>query len=146
MGAGAEGQARVEQQVDRVRLRRLVPARHDPQAAAEAHRLEVVHPAAFPVLVLDHLGLVLGQLGAGQQAQVGEHLFRVGIGLEQRQQVSVRPQRGGVEVWLEDRLILGVHERDRDGTHFEQGIFVGFGLFRADGQAYLQPGHGGHLW
>lgn len=121
-------------------------ARHDPQALAETHRLEVVHPAAFPVLVLDHFGLVLGQICAGQQAQVGEHLLRVGIGLEQCQQVGVRPQRGGVEVWLEDRLIFGVHERDRDGADFKQGVFVGFGLFRADGQAYLQPGHGGHLW
>lgn len=146
MGAGAEGQARVQQQVNGVLFRRVVPARYDPQAAAEAHRLEVVHPAALPVLVLDHLGLVLWQLGAGQQAQVGEHLFRVGVGLEQRQQVGMRPQRGGVEVWFENRLIFGIHERDRDGAYFEQGVFVGFGLFRADGQAYLQPGHGGHLW
>lgn len=89
---------------------------------------------------------MLWQLGAGQQAQVGKHLLGLGIGLEQGQQVGVRPQRGGVEVRLEDRLIFGVHERDRDGAYFEQGIFVGFGLFRADGQAYLQPGHGGHLW
>ncbi|MNN78960.1 hypothetical protein D3C81_1955630 [compost metagenome] len=89
---------------------------------------------------------MLGQLGAGQQADVGEHLLRFGIGLEQGQQVGVRPQWCGVEVGFEDRLIFCVHERDRDRADFEQGVFVGFGLFRADGQAYLQPGHGGHLW
>lgn len=123
-----------------------MPAGHDPQAAAKAHGLEVVHPAAFPVLVLDHFGLVLGQFGAGQQAQVGEHLLSVGIGFEQGQQMGVRPQRGGIEVGFEDRLVFGIHERDRNGAYFKQGVFVGFGLFRADGQAYLQPGHGGHLW
>lgn len=89
---------------------------------------------------------MLGQLGAGQQAQVGEYRFRLGVGFEQCQQVSMRPQRGGVEVGFEDRLVFGIHERDRYGAHFEQGVFVGFGLFRADGQAYLQPRHGGHLW
>ena len=67
VGAGAEGQAGIEQQVDRVRLRCGVPAGHDPQAMSEAHWLEVVHPAAFPILVLDHLGLMLGQVTAAQK-------------------------------------------------------------------------------
>lgn len=89
---------------------------------------------------------MLGQLGACQQAQVGEYLLRLGVGLEQGQQMGMRPQRGGVEVRFEDRLVFGVHEGHRDGADFQQGVFVGFGLFRADGQAYLQPGHGGHLW
>lgn len=137
MGAGAEGQARVEQQVDRVRLGGGVPARHDPQAAAETHRLEVVHPAALPILVGDFLDVVLGQVAAGKQGEVGEQGGLVGVRFEQRQQVGARPQRGGAEVRLEDRLVFGVHEGHGDGADFEQGVFVGFGLFRGDGQANL---------
>lgn len=92
----------VEQQVDRFGLWCGMPAWHDPQALAEAHWLEVVHPATFPVLILDHLGVVLRRLGAGQQAQVGKHRVGLGIGFEQGQQVGVRPQWGGVEVRFED--------------------------------------------
>ncbi|MCY1434943.1 hypothetical protein D9M71_510200 [compost metagenome] len=141
MGAGAEGQARIEQQVDRFRLRRSVPARHDPQATAEAHRLEVVHPAAFPVLVLDALDLVLRQFAAGEQLQMRDQRRLVGIRLEQRQQVGVRPQRGGTEVRLEDRLVFGVHEGHRDGADFQQSVFVLFRLFGGDGESDLYPGH-----
>src|SRR5690606_39083373 len=53
VGAGAESQARVQLQVDRVRLRRRVPARHDTQALAESHRLEVVYLVAFPFFNID---------------------------------------------------------------------------------------------
>ncbi|MCY1369821.1 hypothetical protein D9M68_850690 [compost metagenome] len=137
MGAGAKGQARVQQQVHRVRLGGLVPARHDPQAAAEAHGLEVVHPAAFPVLVLDAFDLVFRQRAAGQQFQVRHQGGFVGIGFEQGEQVSVGPQRRGAQVRLEDRLIFGVHEGYRDGTDFQQGVFVGSRLFRGDGETNL---------
>ncbi|MNK93325.1 hypothetical protein D3C87_1134810 [compost metagenome] len=60
MGAGAERQARVQQQIDGVGFRRGVPARHDPQALAETHRLETVHPAALPVLIFDDFAVVFG--------------------------------------------------------------------------------------
>ena len=137
MGAGAEGQARIEQQIDRVRLRRSMPARHDPQALTETHGLEAIHPAAFPVLILDALDMMLRQCAATQQLQVGEQCGFVGVGLEQGQQVSVRPQRGGAQIRLEDRLIFGVHEGYRYGADFQQGILVGFCLLRSDGETDL---------
>ncbi|MCY1370794.1 hypothetical protein D9M69_579010 [compost metagenome] len=137
MGAGAKGQARVQQQVHRIRLGGGVPAGHYPQAAAEAHGLEVVHPAALPVLVFDALDLVLRKLGPGQQLQVRHQGGLVGIGLEQGEQVGVGPERRGAQVRLEDRLVFGVHEGYRYGAHFQQGVFVGLRLFRGDGETDL---------
>ncbi|MNQ61768.1 hypothetical protein D3C85_760890 [compost metagenome] len=89
VGAGAERQARVEQQVDCVRLGGGVPARHDPQALAEAHGLEVVHPAAFPVLVFDDLAVMFRQRAASQQFQVGQDACSLGATFEQGQQMGV---------------------------------------------------------
>ncbi len=145
VGAGAKRQARVQQQIDRVRLGSSVPARHDPQALAETHRLEAVHPAAFPVLIFDHFAVMFGQRAAGQQFQMGQHRFRFGTAFEQRQQVGVRPQRRSVEFRFEDRLVFGVHKSHRHGADFEECVLVGFGLFRGDGETDLQPRHGGHL-
>ena len=145
MGAGAERQARVQQQVDGVWLWSGVPAWHDPQALAETHGLEVIHPAAFPVLVFDDFAVMLGQRAAGEQFHVGKHAAGVGAVFEQGQQVGVGPQRRGIEFRFEDRLVFGVHEGHRHGAHFEERVFVGFGLFWADGETDLQPRHGGHL-
>ncbi|MCY1179285.1 hypothetical protein D9M73_196790 [compost metagenome] len=145
MGSGAEGQARVQQQVHGIRLGGFVPARHYPEAAAEAHRLEVVHPAAFPILVFDALDLVFRQRAAGQQFQVRHQAGFVGVGFEQGEEVGMGPERRGAQVRLEDRLVFGVHEGHRHGAHFKESVFIGFGLFWADGEAYLQPRHGGHL-
>ena len=145
MGAGTESQARVEQQVDCIRLRGGMPAWHDPQALAETHWLEVVHPAAFPVLVFDHFTVVLWQRATGEQFHMGEDGGGIGAVFEQGEQMGMGPQRGGIEFRLEDRLVFGVHERHRHRAHFEESVFVGFGLFWADGEADLQPRHGGHL-
>ncbi|MNT28363.1 hypothetical protein D3C72_1640450 [compost metagenome] len=122
-----------------------MPARHDPQALAETHWLESVHPAAFPILVFDDFAVVFRQRAAGQQLQVGQYRAGLGATFEQGQQVRVGPQRRGVEFRLEDRLIFGVHEGHRHGAHFKESVFIGFGLFWADGETYLQPRHGGHL-
>ena len=83
--------------------------------------------------------------GTGQQAQVRQCQFGIGVGFKQCQQVGVRPQRGGVQLRLENRLVFGVHEGHRHGAHFEERVFIGFGLFWADGETDLQPRHGGHL-
>ncbi len=141
MGAGTKGQARIQQQIDRFGFRGLVPAGDDPQPLAEAHRLEVVHPAAFPLLVFQALHLV-GQ-AVGQQLHALFQGGGVGIAFEQRQQVGLGPQRGGAEIRFEDRLVLGVHEGHRDGAQFEHEVFVGFRLGGREGEADLQPGHGG---
>ncbi|MCY1452968.1 hypothetical protein D9M71_699340 [compost metagenome] len=74
---------------------------------------------------------------AGQQFQVRHQGGLVGIGLEQGEQVGVGPERRGAEVGLEDRLVFGVHEGYRDGTDFQQGVFVGSRLFRGDGETDL---------
>lgn len=89
--------------------------------------------------------MVLGQRAAGEQFHMGQDAGGIGAVFEQGQQVGVGPQRGGVEFRLEDRLVFGVHEGHRDGAHFKEGVFVGFGLFWADGETDLQPRHGGHL-
>ena len=122
-----------------------MPARHNPQTLTETHRLKTVHPAAFPILIFDDFAVMLGQRAAGQQFEMGQNRCRFRAALKQRQQMSVRPQRGGIEFRFEDRLVFGVHEGHRHGAHFKESVFVGFGLFRADGETYLQPRHGGHL-
>ncbi|MNP43277.1 hypothetical protein D3C76_1370870 [compost metagenome] len=84
---------------------------------------------------------MLRQLAAGEQLQVREQRLLVGIRLEQRQQVGMRPQRGGAQVRLEDRLVLGIHEGHGNGADFQQRVFVGFRLFGGDGESDLNPGH-----
>ncbi len=118
-----------------------MPAGHDPQPLAEAHGLEVVHPAALPFLVFQALHLV--DEAVGQELHALFQRLGVGIAFEQRQQMGLGPQRGGAEVRLEDRLVLGVHEGHRDGTQFEHEVFVGLRLGGGEGEADLQPGHGG---
>ena len=61
MSAGAEGQARVQQQVGGVRVRGFVPAGHNPQAFTELQRVEIIHPGPFPVLVFHQCHFNLGQ-------------------------------------------------------------------------------------
>src|SRR5690606_19339294 len=55
MGAGTEGEARIERQNYRVGIRRLAPAGANPEPLAEAHRLEVIHPGALPGAVFKTL-------------------------------------------------------------------------------------------
>ncbi|MNK93326.1 hypothetical protein D3C87_1134820 [compost metagenome] len=76
---------------------------------------------------------------------MGQYRGWFGAAFEQRQQVGVRPQWGGVEFRFEDRLVFGVHEGHRHGADFEKCVLVGFGLFGGDGETDLQPRHGGHL-
>ena len=64
VGAGAERQARVEDQVHRLRFGRLAIARADPQAASETHRSEVVEPGAFPVAIGERLDAPAGHVAA----------------------------------------------------------------------------------
>lgn len=88
---------------------------------------------------------MLRQRAASEQFHMGQHGGGVGAVFEQGQQVGVGPQRRGVEFRFEDWLVFGVHEGHRDSAHFEESVFVGFGLFWADGETDLQPRHGGHL-
>ncbi|CRM78540.1 hypothetical protein [Pseudomonas sp. 22 E 5] len=76
---------------------------------------------------------------------MGQHGGGIGAVFEQGQQVGVGPQRRGVEFRFEDRLVFGIHEGHRHGADFKESVFVGFGLFWADGETDLQPRHGGHL-
>ena len=59
---------------------------------------------------------------------MGEQRVGVGIGLEQCQQVRMRPERRGIEVRLEDRLVFGIHEGDRDRAQLQQLVFQRFGM------------------
>ncbi|MNP75286.1 hypothetical protein D3C76_1723260 [compost metagenome] len=80
---------------------------------------------------------MLRQRAAGQQFQVRHQAGFVGVGFEQGEQVGMGPERRGAQVRLEDRLVFGVHEGHGHGTDFQQGVFVGFRLFRGDGETDL---------
>src|SRR3546814_13040000 len=58
MRAGAECQARVEAQDDRILLRHFsdLLARYDPEALAELQWRAILEPDAHPVLIFDQLG------------------------------------------------------------------------------------------
>lgn len=86
---------------------------------------------------------MLGQVTTAQKLQMGEQRVGIGIGLEQCQQVRMRPERRGIEVRLEDRLVFGIHEGDRDRAQLQQLVFQRFGLIGGDGESDLQPGHEG---
>src|SRR5262249_4713271 len=55
MGAGAEGETRIEPHDDglRLSLRRMLAVRTDPKPLAKPHRLEVLEPLALPGAISD---------------------------------------------------------------------------------------------
>ncbi|KAG1082206.1 hypothetical protein G6F40_015217 [Rhizopus arrhizus] len=126
----------------------MVP-RHDPGTAAEIHRLELVQPGAFPVLILDRaeaatapVQLRIEGLQRSQQQQ------RVAVGGEQRAQYQRVPQRGLAHARLKDGLLvagigLGIEQGDRQCAHIFKRVFIaglwGFGAT----QGQFQERHGG---
>ena len=140
MGAGAEGQPRIQFQIYRLGIRRGTPAGDDPQPFTKAHGRKIIHPGPFPDLIIQRFVM----MGLGLQPlllQGGEDQCRVTVRIEQGADHGVLPQGASTGRWLEDWLIGAVGERNRAGAHVFQcglkGIRMGFG----GGKVELEPGH-----
>ena len=92
MTAGAEGKARVQFEIDGVRVRRFMPGGHNPQTSGDADRIKLGLGQAHPVLFFQDLDAVGG---CGTQASLrgcgGEDHFDVCLGIEQRAHQAVVP-------------------------------------------------------
>ena len=153
MGAGAEGEAGIEAHdrgIGGLRIiGKFVVPRHDPGARAETHRLELVQPRTFPVLILDLLEAYLGPVEAGiERLQRGQQQQRIGVGIEQRGQGHLAPQRDLADAGFEDRLLVGgievrVLQCHRQRADVLQRALDARLLVFAAGQAELQVGHAG---
>ncbi len=153
MGAGTEGEAGVQAHDRRIvgirGIRQVVVPRHDPGALAETHRLELVQPRAFPVLVLDFLETRLGPVQPRiERFQRGQQQQCIGVGSEQRGQRHLVPQRDLADAGFEDRLFvrrveMRILQGHRQRAHvFQRALDARLLVFGA-GQAQLQVGHAG---
>ncbi|MNS96940.1 hypothetical protein D3C72_1312580 [compost metagenome] len=141
VGAGTEGQTRIQHDVDRIRVRHVAPARADPEALAELHGVEVIHPLAHPVLVLQLLDLV-ADVFPEDLLEEGDGGRRVGFGIEQPHHLGLAPERRFTRQWLVDGHILGIHKGHRLGSTPQQHVAH---LVRGLGggvDSNLYPGHG----
>ena len=95
MRTGTKRQARVEHYVNGVFIRHIAPARADPQAFTEAHRVEVIHPFALPVLVFQLFDF-MHETGTQQRIllQHRDHFFHIGLGVKQADNVSILESNG----------------------------------------------------
>ena len=141
VGTGAEGQARVQHDVDRIGVRHVAPARADPEPLAELHGVEVIHPLAHPVLVFQLLDLV-AHVFAEDLLEEGDGGSRIGFGIEQSHYFGLAPERGFTGHGLIDGHILGIHKGHRLGPTPQQHVAhlvcgLGSGV-----DSNLYPGHG----
>ena len=123
MRAGAERQARIQAHDDGVGVVRWrLMARHDPQPAAETHRMEVLEPLALPDLVLDacHADMVGRQVERLCQLQDGGGAVRLGV--ENRLKHGMWPQAQFARRGFQDRVIDRVGQRHRQRAGLEAGV------------------------
>ncbi|MNT18875.1 hypothetical protein D3C72_1541020 [compost metagenome] len=153
MGARAEGQARVEAHdggIGGLRgLRQLMVPRHDPGAAAEVHRLELVQPRALPVFVFHGAEAAVAPVQLRVEGfQRGQQQQGVAVGREQRAEHQGVPQRGLAHAGLQDGLLVagigfGIQQGHRQRADVLQRILIaGLGGFGAT-QGQFQERHGG---
>ncbi len=134
MGAGAEGRAGVQTDVQRGRFGRRVPGRHDPQAVDDAGRRELRLRQAHPV------GIVHGARCCDRRwrdaelgARTRQHLRRIGRRPEQDDHDVARPRevfglraRLAVQRLLGRAVDIGVADADRERAgrqqRFRQGL------------------------
>ena len=128
VGAGAEGEAWVQQQVDCLRVNRLAPAGADPKALPALDRLEVAHPFPLPILVFEYFNAVGRQ---GRRVVAGEcldHAVHIGRGVKQPGDAGAVPHRSLIQAGLIQGLIGIVLEGYSGRAQFQQGVFEGFGV------------------
>ncbi len=141
VGTGTEGQTRVQHDVDRIRVRHVAPARADPQAFAELHGVEVIHPLAHPVLVFQLLHLV-AHVFAEDLLEEGDGGGRIGFGVKQPHHFGLAPQRGLARHGFIDGHILGIHKGHRLGTTPQQHVAHLVRRLGGGVDSNLYPGHG----
>ena len=138
VGPGAESEARVEQEVDGLGIRRLEPAWANPQIPAKAHGLVVLHPLALPVLVFEDFYQRL--IATGECPQCGENWRHNGVGAKQARHAQVAPQRRLPDTRLQQRFVAGILKRDRQRPCIQECVFELFRLpaIAGDGRSWSQ--------
>ena len=142
MSARAKGEPRVERHANRVRVSGSLAIRADPEAAPEAHRVEVTQPFALPEPVLEQLE-VERRRRRQELDETGFDGSAVGIRLEQGADPDRRPQgrfaRGGLENGIVGRVLEGYRGRAEQRQRLLDRCRVG----RTDIECELKIGH---LW
>ncbi len=93
MGTGAERQTRIQHHVDGVFIGHFTPAWADPQTLTKLHRMEVVHPLAFPVFVFQLFNFMRETRAKQRMVFQNRHdLFHIGFCIEQADNVRITPQ------------------------------------------------------
>ncbi len=141
VGAGTEGQARIQHDVDRLGVRHVAPARADPESLAELHGVEVVHPLAHPVLVLQLLHLV-AHVFPEDLLEEGDGGGRICLGIEQAHDLGLTPERGLAGHGFIDGHILGIHKGHRLGSTPQQHVAHLVRRLGGGVDSNLYPGHG----
>ena len=138
-GWKVEGEARIEVQVDRRRVGRLMAARNNPEPASEAHRPEVVEPGAFPVTIGERLDAPAGDVAVEQSGQGVTQGCGIVFGREQDADAVVGPGADLARQRFVDRIVGCVLDRDRQRAGVLAGcpdsLDPGFGNLQPD----LQP-------
>ena len=105
--------------------------------------MELVHPDARPVLVFDDTEPDPLRREIGHE--LGQHVHQAGAiacRLEQRRHRDLRPHRRLAGRGLEDRMVLGVEQRDRERAEiFQRGVDFRL-LAGGNDQREFEPGHG----
>jgi len=143
MGAGAKGQTRIEAQVDRLRVRWLLPAGADPQAFTALDGFKVLHPGSFPELVLQGFPVQIAGLVVGQQGKkICADQLLVGRQFKQGGDLDRFPQWRFADPRFEDGVVGVVRESDGDSAALKQCIFHLLGAVATGFKVDLEPGHG----
>ena len=143
MSAGPKRQTRVQHHVDGILIRDIAPAWANPQTFTKAHRVEVIHPFAFPVFVFELFDFM--REACTQQRmllQDGNHFFHVGFCIEQADNVGISPQASLARQRLKYRRIMRVLESNGNGARFHQRIAQLFSVGTGRVQFQLDPWHG----
>ena len=126
MRAGTEGQAGIQQDIDRIRIRGFRPARHDPEPVAELHGFEMAHPFPLPVPVF-------------QDFKVDGLNRRITVGLPEADHAGVLPQRRFTRSRFQHGLIGPVRKGDGQGIQCLQRFHDGFRAIAGGLDGNLQP-------
>jgi hypothetical protein len=140
MSSRTKGEPRVERHANRIRVTGGLPIRTDPEAAAEAHRVEVTEPLALPRPVFEHFKTK--QCRRRQQLdEPGFDCPAVGILPKQGAEPDRWPQgrfaRGGLEYGIVGRVL----ESDRCRAERRQRLLDRCRVGRADIECELEIGH-----
>ncbi len=147
MRTRTERQSRVEHHVDGILVRNVTPAGTNPQTLAKTHRMEIIHPFAFPVFIFQLFDF-MGKSGTQQRMllQNRDNVFHVGFGVEQTDHIGIAPQTGFARQRLKNRRIVRILKGNGNGARFHQRITQLFSIRAGGIQFQLDPWHGKTLY